>query len=56
MKKFNVEFETKTRTSTVRAEEARDGNANEGIGNQVATTGGRAQARAQSEENSIRER
>ena len=55
MKKFDVEFKTKMRLGMVRAEQARAGNANKGTGNQATTTGGRARARAQSEENSIRE-
>ena len=44
-----------TRTGTVWAEEAGAGNANVGTGNQASTNGGRAWARAQTEENSIRE-
>ena len=57
MKKFDIEFETKMRLEQARfKEEARAGNANEGTGNQAPTIGGRARARAQSEENSIRER
>ena len=50
-----IRIQDATRTGTVQAEEARAGNANEGTGNQAPTTGGRARARAQSEENSIRE-
>ena len=50
-KQRRVKNEDATKTGTVRSEEARAGNANEGTGNQASTAGGRAQC----EENNLRE-
>ena len=54
--RYRSQNQDATRTGTVRAKEARAGNANEGTGNQASTTGGRARARVQIEENSTGER